>query len=52
MSTDAPAIRVLAYRWGAQLEPVGGWGWFEGVDRAQHLPFHDWGRPGTGLHPW
>jgi hypothetical protein len=36
---------------------VGGWGWFEGVDRPQHLPFHDWGQPGTGLHgeelaPW
>jgi hypothetical protein len=57
VSTDAPAFRVLAYRWGARLERAGGWGWFEGVDRAQHLPFQDWGRPGTGLHgeelgPW
>jgi hypothetical protein len=57
VATDSPAFRVLAYRWGAQLEPVGAWGWFEGVDHAQHLPFHDWGRPETGLHgeelaPW
>jgi hypothetical protein len=57
VSTDAPAFRVLVHRHGVQPEPVGGWGWFEGADRPQHLPFHDWGRVGNGLHgeelaPW
>jgi hypothetical protein len=57
VSTSAPAFRVLAYRWGAELEPVGGWGWFDGAARPAHLPFQDWGRPGAGLHgeevaPW
>jgi hypothetical protein len=57
VSTDAPAFRVLVYRCGARPDLAGRSDWFAGAASPPHLPFQDWGRPGTGLHgaeqaPW
>jgi hypothetical protein len=56
-STDAPQFRVEVHRWGAQMSLHHRSGWLDGVDAPPHLPFHDWGRPNTGLYgrplrPW
>ncbi len=57
VSTTAPEFRVEFYRCGAELVRCGGSGWLPGVDAPAHLPFQDWGEPGTGVHdeplqPW
>jgi hypothetical protein len=57
VSTDAPQFRVEIYRFGAGLSLHGRCGWFPGRDAPPHLPFHDWGRPNSGLRdeplePW
>jgi hypothetical protein len=57
VATDAPQFRVEFYRCGAELTRCGDSGWLDGVDAPPHLPFQDWGRPGTGLdgeplEPW
>src|SRR3954447_26907248 len=50
VSTDAPRFRVEVYRCGAEMSLRHSSGWLDGVDAPPHLPFHDWGRPNTGLH--
>jgi hypothetical protein len=50
VSTDASAFQVLVYRCGAEVESVGRSGWFDGRARPHHLPYQDWGLPGTGLY--
>ncbi len=57
VSTDAPAFRVEVYRCGAAMVRCATSGWFGGQDAPAHLPYQDWGRPGTGLDgerlaPW
>src|SRR4051812_32987702 len=57
VSTDAPQFRVEVYRCGAGMSLRHRSGWLDGVDAPMHLPFHDWGRPNTGLagellEPW
>ncbi len=57
VSTDAPRFRVEIYRCGAQMLRCGGTSWLDGELVPPHLPFHDWGEVGTGLHgeplaPW
>jgi hypothetical protein len=57
VSTDAAQFRVEVYRCGAGMTPVLSTGWLPGHHAPPHLPFHDWGRPNTGLHgeplePW
>ncbi|GAA5068158.1 hypothetical protein HNP84_008323 [Thermocatellispora tengchongensis] len=57
VATDAPEFRVELYRCGDGLVPCDKTPWLPGVYAPQHLPFHDWGRPGTGLRgealaPW
>ena len=56
-ATGAPRFRVDVYRCGDGMERVHRTGWLSGRGRAAHLPWHDWGRPNTGLHgeplaPW
>lgn len=57
VATDAPWFRVEFHRCGALLERCGVSEWLPGRDAPPHLPFQDWGRPGTGLRgellePW
>ena len=57
VATDAPRFRVELHRCGAALELVHTTGWLPCRDAPAHLPWHDWGRPNTGLHgealaPW
>ena len=57
VATDAPRFRVELHRCGARMSLVPPSGWLPGRDAPPHLPFHDWGRPNTGLHgeplaPW
>ena len=57
VATDAPRFRVEFLRCGAELTPCGGTGWLLGEYAPLHLPFQDWGTPGSGLHseplaPW
>ena len=57
VATDADRFRVDVYRCGDGLERVHGTSWLPGADAPLHLPWHDWGRPDTGLHgealaPW
>lgn len=49
VSTDGLAFRILVYRCGVEVELAGEFGWFDGRASPHHLPFQDWGRPGTGL---
>lgn len=49
VSTDAPRFRVEFYRCGTELVPHGSSPWLSGTDAPAHLPFQDWGEPGTGL---
>ena len=57
VATRAPRFRVDVYRCGNGLERVHRTGWLSGCEAPLHLPWHDWGRPNTGLHgeplaPW
>jgi N,N-dimethylformamidase beta subunit-like protein len=57
VSTDAPRFRVEFYRHGAAATKVAESSWQPGHLAPLHLPFQDWGRPGTDLHdeplqPW
>lgn len=57
VATDAPEFRVEVYRYGAGMVLRFRSGWLPGVDAPAHLPFHDWGVAGKGLHgeplaPW
>ena len=49
VATDAPRFRVELHRYGADRELVLTTCCFEGQDAPAHLPFQDWGQPGTGL---
>jgi hypothetical protein len=57
VATDAARFRVELHRCGAAIELVHTTGWLPGQQAPEHLPWHDWGRPNTGLHgepltPW
>lgn len=49
VATGAPEFRVEFHRYGSALRPAGGSDWLPGADAPPHLPFQDWGSPGTGL---
>jgi hypothetical protein len=49
VSTDAPEFRVDFYRWGDGAMFQGRSPWWRGRNVPAHLPYQDWGRPGTGL---
>lgn len=50
VATGSPEFRVEFHRWGARLEVAGCSDWLPGREAPFHLPFQDWGEPGTGLH--
>lgn len=49
VATDAPAFRIEVHRFGTGMALRARSGWLPGRDAPVHLPFQDWGRPGTGL---
>ncbi len=57
VSTDAPQFRIELHRFDGALKLQWTSEWLPGVSAPPHLPFHDWGEPGVGLHgetlePW
>ncbi len=57
VATDAPWFRVELHRCGDGLTLCEKSPWLPGEDAPPHLPWHDWGEPGTGLRgeplkPW
>jgi hypothetical protein len=50
ITTDAPLFRVEFHRYGTEMTEVRRSAWLPGRFAPSHLPFQDWGRPGTDLH--